>query len=48
MSEQRSVLKTIGGWLSVNGEKVPDGGRLMQACKNGGIVSLSAPLPNHE
>ena len=48
MSEQKTTLKTIGGWLSVNGKKVQEGGSLMQACGGGGIVSLSAPIPSHE
>ena len=48
MSEQKTTLKTIGGWLSVNGKKVVEGGSLMQACRDGGIVSLSASIPSHE
>lgn len=45
-SEQKSLLETVGGWVSIDGNRVS--GNPETACSKGGIMALVARLPAEE
>lgn len=45
-SEQKSLLETIGGWVSIDGARVS--GNPETACSKGGIMALVTRLPAEE
>lgn len=46
VSEQREALRSVKGWVSINGREVEAKGDLSQVCRHGGMITLSAELPD--